>query len=95
MTISIVVGIYAFGAGCNSSSANRFNWGKQDQVAAESEYDYDYDEEGYYGCEEEYYADGEYYGDEYYSEYDQSDYVAYESCEHGYWFPHQECQYSD
>ncbi len=104
-TICIVLGICVFVAGCNDSSANLFNWGKQDQVAAESEYDYDYDEEGYYGCEEEYYADGESYDgeyydsesyeDEYYSEYDHSDYVAYEPCEHGYWYPHDECEYGD
>lgn len=73
ITIGIVLGIYAFGAGCNSSSANLLNWGKQDQVAAESESDYGYYEESYYGCEEDYYADNEFYNDEYYSEYDDGD----------------------
>ncbi len=95
MTISIVVGIYAFGAGCRGSSANLFNWGKQDQVAAESEYDYGYYQEDYYGCQEDYYADSESYDGEYYSEYDQDDYIAYEPCEHGYWYPHEECEYGD
>ena len=76
--ICIVLGICVFVAGCNDSSAKLPTWGAQDQVAAESDYEYDYDyeyeEEGYHGCEEEYYADGEYYDDgsyddEYYSDY--------------------------
>ncbi len=97
-TICIVLGICVFVAGCNDSSAKLPTWGAQDQVAAESdyEYDYDYNEENYYGCEEEYYTDGEYYGgesygSESYSDYSQVEYVAYEPCEHGYWYPHEEC----
>ena len=94
-TISIVVGIYAFGAGCRGGSTNLFNWGKQDQVAAETEHDYGYYEEDHYGCEEYYDADSEPYDGEYYSEYDDGDYLAYEPCRHGYWYPHEECEYGD
>ena len=66
-------------------------YGCEQDYYADSEY---YDGE-YYDDESYDYYDDESYDDEYYSEYDQSGYVAYEPCEHGYWYPHEECDYSD
>ena len=102
----ILVGLCLFLVGCKDSSANKFNSGENDQFAGDYENDYGYYDDGYYGeenyydCEEDYYTAngewGEYYSggeweSEYQGDYDEVDYVAYDTCEHGYWYPHEEC----
>jgi len=98
-TVSLLVGICLFVAGCSEKeSANLFNWGQQEQVAQEYDYEYEYDcyEDGYYSDagerEEEYQED--YYND-YYGQYDTGESVAYGMCEHGYWYPHEDCGYGN
>ena len=100
----ILVGVCLFLVGCKDSSANKFNSGENDQFAGDYEYDYEYYDDGYYNDgfdnEEDYYsANGEwdeYYSDyeyerEYQGDYEDAEYVAYDTCEHGYWYSHDEC----